>query len=32
MAATAGAVAVLSLIIVLGNAFKQIFELLVQIR
>jgi len=26
MAATAGAVAVLSLIIVLGNAFKQIFE------
>ena len=29
MAATAGAVAVLSLIIVLGNAFKQIFELLV---
>jgi len=29
MAATAGAVAVLSLVIVLGNAFKQIFELLV---
>jgi lipopolysaccharide export system permease protein len=29
MAATAGAVAVLSAIIVLGNAFKQIFELLV---
>ncbi len=29
MAATFGAVAVLSLIIVLGNAFKQIFELLV---
>lgn len=29
MAATAGSVAVLSLVIVLGNAFKQIFELLV---